>query len=252
MFDTFAKIITAVHVGLGSPESNLLEEKDIANVVFRKAALHYEPIRQSDQNLMAKKTSEFTLAAGVNSQDLTSLTSSDIITPLWCEQKIYNSTNPMWRFVPTVNVDTLAERRELGRWAVGFYGDGANQITAEFSIYGDETSSPYNTYRVWYAPANVFTADRDARVAIPNTLTGLIVIDVQISCIALILVNAAKYVDKEPQLVPRVAAWRELKEELKDERGQWAMNFDKWVKRSRGGHRAVNHNEILEFSNWRR
>lgn len=252
MLETPAKLISSVFIGLGRPESELLQEFEVAQVVFRKLAYYYEGIRQSDQNLLAEKTSEFTLASGANSKDLTSLTSSDTITPLWCEQKVYDSTNDTWRFVPTVNMDTLPERREQGITAVGFYGDTANQITAEFSCYGDDLTAPYNTFRVWYAPANTFSANKDATITVPDTLTYVIETDAKLACIPILLVNASKYMDKRPELAARVSAWESLAQALMTEKAEWTERFETWRKRSRGSHRAINHNDVLGLgSDWR-
>src|SRR4051812_29378284 len=126
MWETPAKIISSVLLGLGTPESLLLQESEAANVVFRKLSYYYEGVRQSDQNLLAQVTSEFTLASGVNSKDLTTLTSGNAIIPLWVERKTDDLTNDVWEFVPTVNMDTLPERRSQNKAAVGFYGSTPN------------------------------------------------------------------------------------------------------------------------------
>lgn len=246
MYDTYSKIVTAVLVGLGlnNSEPDLLQESTIGQVVFRSLAKYYEDIRQSDQNLMAEKTSEFTLASGSNTKDLTALT-GEIVTPLWCELKIYDGGNDVWEFVPTVNINTLPERRAKGMIAVSFYGDTANQVTAEFSIYGDE-SSPMSTYRVWYSPTNSFSANKDAALAIPDNLASLVVVDAQLNTIPVLLNHAAKYVHERPELPARMAAWQGMKEDLKLEKMEWTARFEKWVRRSRGAHRAIDHNPILD------
>lgn len=246
MWETPAKLISSVVVGLGTPESLLLQESEVADVVFRKLAFYYEGFRQSDQNILAEKTSEFTLSANANSKDLTSLTSSEIIIPLWAERKAHDGTNDSWEFVPTVNLDTLPEYRANGRVAVSFHGDTPNQVTAEFSVYGDETSSPNSTYRVWYAPANSFSASRDATVAIPDTLTPLIVTDSKLALIPLLVVNASKHLSKQPDLSARIAAWNSMVEELRIEKAEWTKHYEGFRRKSRGFHRAVNHQHILE------
>lgn len=248
MYETYSKIVTSVLVGLGlnNSEPDLLQESTIGQVVFRSLAKYYEHIRQSDQNLMAERTSEFTLASGANSKDLTTLT-GEIITPLWCERKIYDGTNDFWEFVPTVNIDTLPERRAAGLAAVAFYGDTANQITAEFSIYGDESVSPLSTYRVWYAPANSFSANKDATIAIPDNLAALVVVDAQLNTIPILLSHAARYSHERPDLPARMAVWQGMVGSLKEEKMEWTALFERWVRRSRGAHRSLNHNDILSI-----
>lgn len=244
MFETPSKIISSVMVGLGIPEKELLDEHEIARIVFRKLAYYYEGIRQSDQNLMTSVTSEFTLATGANTKDLTAL-ATDIITPLWCERKIHDATNDYWEFVPTVNLDSLVERRARYEAAVSFYGSNANQITAAFSLYGDESGSPYSTYRIWYSPANSFTNNKDATLAIPDTVTALVAVDAQLNCIPQLIVNASKYLDKRPDLAARISAWQGMAGALQVEKAEWTKHFETWSRRSRGAHRAINHSEVL-------
>lgn len=249
MLETPAKLLSSIIIGLGTPEGLLLQESEAANVLFRRLAYYYEGIRQSDQNLLAEVTSEFTLAASANSKDLTTLTASDVIIPLWCERKIYDGINDIWEFVPTVNLDVLPEYRSKRRPAVAFYGATPNQVTAEFSYFGDESSTPTTTFRVWYAPANPITGNKDAVIAIPETLAPLLVVDSQLILIQLLCVNASKYLDKQPQLAPRIAAWQGMTETLREEKAEWVVRFNIWSKKSRGFHRARNHNEILDLYN---
>lgn len=251
MFETPAKLLTSVIVGLGRPESQILQEAEAADVLYRKLAFYYESVRQAGQGLNVKKTSEFTLAAGVNTQNISTLTTSDAITPLWVERKIYNGpSNPAWEFVQTVNADTLAEKRELGEPAVAFYGETPNQLIAEFSFYGDEVGSPYNICRVWYAPANDFSANKDGTIAIPETVAAVVSVDTKLNCIPLMLANAAKYLDKQPQLADRMNAWREMQASLTVEKEEWLRHFNAWSKRSRGAHRAINHAEVIDLDRW--
>lgn len=246
MLDSVAKIFSSVILGLGTPESLLLQECAMANIVYRKIAYYDEGMRQTDQNVLAKKTSEFTLAAGVNSQDMTSLTASDIVIPLWCERQIYSGANVSWEFVPTVNMDTLAEYRSRRLPGVAFYGDTPSQITAEFSYFGDETQSPYNTFRVWYSPISAESANREAAITMPATLTHLIVVDAQLAILPLLVVNAAKYLDKQPQMAPRISAWQGMMPSLMQEKSEWTARFETWNRKSRSFHRARNHTEVLD------
>lgn len=243
MWDTPAKLISSTLVGLGQPE--FLQEREVAEVVFRKVLYYYEGIRQSDQNLMASVTSEFTLGTGVNTKDLTALTSSAIVTPLWCERKVYDSTNDYWEFVPTVNLNTLEERRWRDLPAVAYYGGNPNHITAVFSIYGDEAATPQSTYRIWYSPTQSFTNNKDATLVFPSNLSPLVLIDCQLACIAPLITNASKYLGDRPELAARISAWESQREELRGEKAEWIPLWDSWRKRSRGAHRALNHTDVL-------
>ncbi len=247
LYNTPAKILTAGFITLGKPEPELLALNEFSNIVFRKLALYYEGCRASDQNIASKKTVEFTLTGSENSKDLTAYTGGDIITPLWCEVKAYYGTgqNPTWAFVPTVNMDTLPERRAQYILAVGYYGDNATQLTAEFSFYGNEAILPNNTFRIWYTPQNVFSPDINASVNIPDNLLALVMVDACISAIPQIITNATKYIDKRPELKARIEAWQGQKDSLKEEKGEWLEWWDTFVNKSRGAHRAVNHNDVL-------
>lgn len=247
LYDTPAKILSAGFITLGRPEPELLGVAEFTNIVFRKLAYYYEGCRASDQNIASKKTVEFTLTGSENSIDLTAFTGGDIITPLWCEVKAYDSigTNPVWAFVPTVNMDTLPERRAETILAVGYYGDNPTQLTAEFSFYGDEAILPNNTFRIWYTPQNVFSPDINASVNIPDNLLALIMVDTCIVAIGQIEVNAGKYLEKRPSLKDRIVLWDKLEARLKEEKAEWMEWYTAFRTQSRSYHRAVNHNDVL-------
>lgn len=247
MYDTPAKIASTVWNMVGQPESELLQQSDLLLVVFERLALYYEGSRASDQNIASKKTVEFTLEGNENSIDLTEYTNGDIITPLWCEVKIWNygGSNPVWQYVPTVNMDTLPERRMENILAVGFHGDNPTQLTAEFSVYGDESVLPYNTYRIWYTPQNVFSSDINATVRIPDNLTALIVVDSALNVIPTIQLNAAKYVDKRPELGARMATLDKAAERFEIKKTEWLRWWEKFRIQSRSYHRAADHNDVL-------
>ena len=250
MYDTPAKILSSAYVGLGSPEPEILQQSELAQVMWRKISYYYEGARQSDQNLTSKLSPEFTLANHECSVDLQALTDDDIIVPLWCERKLfdYAANNPVWCFVPTVNMDILPERRYQEIIAVGYHGENPNDLIAEFSVYGADMVEPYNRFRIWYAPKSAYSQNINEAINIPVNLTTIITIDTQIAAIPQMILNASKYIDKRPELGARVEAWKVLLASLTVEKAEWKEWWETWRKQSRSYHRAVNHNDVLRTS----
>lgn len=227
-----------------------MTESQLAQIVYERLCYYYEGARNSDQNLTAKKSVEFTLGATENSIDLTDLVTDEgdtIIEPLWCERLWFDyvGNNPVWVFVPTVNMDTLPERRYQQVTAVGYHGEIPTQITAEFSIYGNEAVNPNATFRIWYAPGNVFSSDKDATIAIPDNLTAMIVVDVKIQAFEQMKVEAGKYLDKRPELAARMAVWTGMQGQLQTQKAEWNKWWESFRRRSRSFHRATNHSDVL-------
>lgn len=249
MYETPAKILSSAYIGLGRPEPELLQQNELAEVMYRKLNYYYEGARQSDQNLNAKKTDEFSLDAGSCTYNLTE-NAGDAVVPLWCERKLFDyvGNNPVWQFVPTVNMDTSAERREEMIIAVSYYGEQPNQIIASFSIYGDEMVMPYNKFRIWYAPLSTFSANINEAIQMPANLTALVTIDTIIGAIPQIILNASKYLDKRPELAARVEALKLLLASAQLEKAEWLEWWQNWRKMSRSAHRAINHNDVLATS----
>lgn len=250
MYSTVSEIFNSAFIGLGNPEPELMTESQLAEIVFERLCFYLESIRQSDQDLSIRKSIEFQLSSGSNEYDLTAAVEDQgfgIAEPLWAERKLTNfsSGNPIWQFIPMVNLDFQSERRAEHILTVSYYGDNANQITAVFSGYGDEILTPNNTFRIWYSPQYVFTANTGQTVPIPPNLTALVVCDVQIAALAQMQIEAAKYLDKRPNLAMRMKSWDRLTEELFRRKQGWDRWFNSFCTRSRAAHRAVNHVDIL-------
>lgn len=243
-WDTPAKIMSAAYLGLGRPEPELLQRDELSDIVFQRLAFYYEGIRTSDQNAMSKWTSEFTLSASESTKNLTALTSSDIVMPLWAERKREAGTTPIWEFVPTVNLDSLTDKRLTGESAVTFYGETANSIFMQASYFGSEVGTPYSTFRVRYAPVNSFSANVDASITIPDNLTPLIVTDVKLQALPLMQVNMAKYALERPGYEARMASFAALQQQLMMNKEEWKPMYERFVRRSRG-QRARHRNDIL-------
>lgn len=241
--------MSSVYIGLGQPEPELLQRHELSDILFRRLAFYYEGLRTSDQNIMSKWTSEFTLGGTENTKNLSTLTSNDILFPLWAERKVTTGTNVIWEFVPTVNLDTLTDRRINGDAAVAFYGESPSSITAAFSYYGNEVQTPATTFRIRYQPVSTFSQSESATVAVPDNLTPLIVADVTLHAVPLMTVNASKWLKDRPELAQRMDAWNAVAQQALIDKEEWMPLFEQFTRRSRGAGRARNRNDILSGRN---
>lgn len=250
MYDTVSEILNSAFVGLGNPEPELMTESQLAQIVFERLNYYYQFTRQSDQNLIVRKTDEFTLSAASDEKDITALVVDEgftITEPLWMERKLMTfGTNDTWINVPIVNTDTITDRRIEWICAVSFYGDNPRQITAKFSVFGNEVILPYNKFRLWYAPGNTFTSSKTQTVIIPDNVTAIVMIDTKIQAFGQMQIEAAKYVDKRPELAARMKAWDRMTMQLATQKEEWLIMFKDFVNRSRSAHRAMNHIDVLE------
>lgn len=240
-WNTVSRIMSSAYLGLGKPEPELLQKSELSEIVFQRLAFYYEGLRTSDQNLMSKWSSEFTLASTENTKNLTTLTSSDIVLPLWAERQVTTGDNESWEFVPAVNLDTLQDKRNTGEPAVAFY-DESGVLYAAFSFYGNEVSTPESTIRIRYSPLNTFSETATLRV--PDNLTPMIVTDVKLTAIPLMMVNAAKFPNKD--MTARIQAYAGMQQQLMMEKEEWKPLYERFVRRSRTTQRARNRSDILQ------
>ena len=77
--------------------------------------------------------------------------------------------------------------------------------------------------------------------------SSLVVVDSQLNCIPQLIVNASKFIDKRPDLKARMDAWSSMIPFLTQEKMEWGALWEGFRKKSRGSHRAINHNDILEM-----
>lgn len=250
MYNTVDNILNPAFIGLGDPEPELMTRPQLAQIVFERLSYYYEMARQSDQNVMVRKSVEFEISSSSDEVDITDLVEDEgytIITPLWMERRIASNTGfgDVWQYVDNVNTDTITDRRLENIIAVSYYGDNPNQITAKFSVFGDNLVLPYNSFRLWYAPGNVFSDSGDATIQIPPNLGALLVVDVKIQAFAQMQVEAAKYVDDRPGLAARMKAWDRMTMQLETQKWEWTEWWISFTIRSRGYHRAVDHIDVL-------
>ena len=244
-WETPAKIMSSAFIGLGKPEPEFLQRHELEQILFERLAFYYEAIRSSDQNVMTKWTSEFTLTSTDNTKNLTSFTSDDILFPLWAERKLTTNTNTIWEFVPTVNLDSLAEERFNGSPAVSFYGETPATIMAAFSYYGGEVGTPLYTFRIRYQPKSAFSSNVDADHLVPDNLSPLIVADVKLHAVSILVNNASKYMKDRPELQSRIDGWTAIATQAQADKLEWQVHFERYVRRSRGAARGRNRDDIL-------
>lgn len=245
--DTLATTFSAVYLGLTEPPDDILGRNELCNIVCRRLSYRLEQVRQSEQAISIAKTAEFTLDADSDEINLTDEV-SDLVVPMWAEVKVSQFlNNPVWTFIPTVNLSMLQAQRALAIPSVSFHGENSREVKATFSFYGNEMmfSIPYNKIRVWYLPTFSEPTTEQETIDLPQNLVSILTYDSMVSALPLMCANAAKQFDRNPQLRDQVQRWDMLLASLIQERAEFEEMWNKWLKESRGSHRARRRGEIL-------
>ena len=240
-------------MSLGQPTDDIITKAELAQILFRRASLRLESVRQSEQRVAIAKSSDFTLTSGSDEKNLTDL-ETDFVIPLWIEQKIVAlADHPFWAFVPTVDLAILQQRRAIGQVAVAFYGGTSQEVIAKFSYFGNELSSPFNQFRAWYSPTVPFPTTDNEGFALPDNLVGMLALDTMVYAIPLMITNAAKQLKDKPELEGQIRAWQLLLISHKEEQKEFEELFEMWRRGSRGGHRARRRMDVMRnnrFTRW--
>jgi len=245
MNDTLSQLYSSAYLSLGQPDDSILQRIELANIVFRRLSLRLEGVRQSEQAISIIKSATFTMDNNENTKDLTTEI-DDLVIPMWAEYQGYETLgNPVWYFMPTVHPAMLARERDLGRYSCSFYGENARQVTIETSLYGNESMSPFNEFRVWYSPSVSLPATESETIDLPENLVNMVLYDTLVSALPLMVVNASKQVIKNPEYEPQIVAWKMLQTQYEVERKEFEILFKKWQSESRGSHRPRRRNDIL-------
>lgn len=246
MNNTLAELYANIYVACGSPEDDLLDRKQLANILLRRLSYRLEAVRQSPQRESVAKTVTFTLASDSDEKNLTTL-DTNLVIPLWCEAQTTSYVgNPVWTYIPTVNLSTLAEQRQLAVPSVAFYGGNPTEVKAKFSFYGNEVWAPFSSMRVWYTPVITLPDTEDTLIELPDNLVSMVYYDAMVSALPMMMTNAAKQMDKRPELAGMSQSWQFLLGELKEERAEFERYFELWRRKSRGGSRPTMRSDVLQ------
>jgi len=246
MCDSAAQLYSTVYLSLGSPPSRLLSRMELGTILTRRLSYRLEAVRQSEQGVSIAKSAEITVPATSDEIDLTALI-PDIAIPMWAEYRVLNvASNPVWEFLPTVNLSMLQHYRSRGMYACSFYGNNPSEIKMKISMYGNESIQPFNRIQVFYLPDIAMPQSEDAPIKLPDNLVTMVQLDTMVAAIPLIQVNGAKYVTDEPALIPQMAAMTGLLEQYRQEQREFEYYFDKWRRESRGGHRPRYRQDVLQ------
>lgn len=250
MNDTLAQLYSSCYTSLTMPPDEILSRYELSTIVMRRLAYRLEAVRQSEQGEQISGTPlEFTLASGDNEVVLTDLT-TDFVIPMWAEFKSWNYLqNPVWQFLPTVNLSMLQEKRARWQYACSFYGPDAREVRFQASLYGNESTimNPYAaTIRVWYSQDIPLPDYEGTTIALPNNLVQMVYFDSIVSAIPLMQANASKYVNDRPQLIPQVTAWNGLLAQYREEKAEFEKFFENWRTESRGSHRPQMRGDVLQ------
>lgn len=235
---------------LGQPPDNILSRLELSTIMFRRLSYRLEAVRNSEQGEQICSTPvEFQLGNGEDEVVLTDL-ASDFVIPLWAEFKSWsNLGNPVWIYLPTVNLSMLAQQRVLGKYACSFYGPNAREVRFKSSLYGNEI--PLVTYtapivHVYYAQDVPFPAREDSTIDLPNNLVTMVMYDTLVSALPLMITNGSKLLLDQPQLAPQLKAWEQLYQHYQMEKAEFEHLFEKWRRESRGSHRPRKRPDVLQ------
>jgi len=249
MNDTLANLYSSVYAGLSMPTDEILSRYELSTIVMRRLTYRLEAVRQSEQGEQISTTPlEFTLDNNENEVVLTELT-TDFVIPMWAEFKSWSYLqNPVWVFLPTVNLSMLQEKRARWQYACSFYGSNAREVKFQASLFGGESTimNPYAaTIRVYYSQDIPIPDYEGDTIALPNNLVQQVYFDSLVSAIPLMQANASKYVTDRPQLIPQIAAWDKLLIQYREEKAEFEKYFEQWRMESRGSHRPSMRGDVL-------
>ncbi len=245
MNQNLSELFSSVYLSVGQPSDDILSRVELSNILFRRLSMRLEGIRESEQSVAIVKSATFTMDNGENTKDLTAEI-DDFVVPMWAEYRGWDYLqNPVWYFLPTVHLSMLAKERALGKYACSFYGENSRQVTIETSLYGNEVYAPFNEFQVFYLPTVPLPESESETIKLPDNLITMLLLDTLVSALPLMIGNAAKQTLKNPQLKDQMAVWTMMLGEYKQERAEFAVLYDKWLKESRGSHRPRRRGDIL-------
>lgn len=246
MCSTYSEIYSSVYLNLGSPTDDLLDKLELSNIVTQWLSLRMESVRQSEQGISISKSATFTLAANEDEIDLTAVI-PDFVMPMWVEMQLWSYlSNPVWQFVPTVNISLLQQKRGLGQPAVAFHGENARQVKATFSYFGQDLMVyPTRNFRVWYLPTIPFPTSEDGEIALPENLVNMITADATVGAIPLMIANASSQLKDRPELKDQMEAWKGLYAHYTMFQKRFEEWFEKYRRESRGSHRPRRRGDVL-------
>lgn len=249
MNSTLSELYSSCYTSLTMPTDEILSRIELSAIVLRRLTFRLEQVRQSEQGVQLSTTPvEFTMAANDNEVILTDLV-SDFVIPMWAEYQTWDFlSNPVWNFLPTVNLSMLQEQRGQWKYACSFYGSSASDVRLQTSLYGNEATivNPYAAnIRVFYCQDIPLPTSEDGVISLPNNLVQMVLFDSLVSAIPLMQSNAAKYVNDRPHLAPQIASWNGLLNQYKEEKGEFEVVFHKWCTESRGAHRPSMAGDVL-------
>jgi hypothetical protein len=249
MNDTLSQLYNACFSSLGMPSTEILSRIELAQIVMRRLSFRLEQVRQSEQGTQMSVTPvEFTLAQNEDEVVLTDLV-SDFVIPLWAEYKSWTYlTNPIWVYLPVVNLSTLQEKRAMWQYCCSFFGNNARDVRIKTSLFGNEATlmNPYAaTIKVYYSQDIPFPDTEQSTIDLPNNLVNMVMFDSMVAAVAVMQTNAAKYVIDRPQLAPQITAWEGLRAQYIREQAEFESVFLKWCNESRGSHRPTMREDVL-------
>lgn len=241
MYDTLARILSDVVMGLGNPAPEILPEEMAFRAVSQVLSLRLQQLQQSDQNINVL-SAEFTFTG--RDYEITGLPGLGI--PAWVDRQIlpFGPGGDVWIPVWAVSLNQIEEYRSRGDMACCFYGQGGRQFI-KFSYY-----PPYDTpawpHRLWYDPNPLLSQSLNSSSGLPENFNVMISGEAQLKCIPLMMLNAAKYEGTDRAVTDfQKTAWGAQGQQLAMEKAQWEDAYKEYKFRSRGDQRGRNRRTIL-------
>lgn len=241
MYDTLARILSDVVLGLGNPAPELLSEEEAFRAVSQVLSLRLQQLQQSDQNINVMSF-EFTLNG--REQIITGVPGLGV--PAWVDRQRFPGTAPIdiWDPIWAVNLSQIEDYRRRGVPACAFYGTNGQQII-KFS-YNPPYDTPLTLHRLWYDPNPLLAQTLNSTSGLPENFNVMISAEAQLRCIPTMLSHAAQYENTDRPVTPaQKEAWQALAASLATQVAAWDETYREYKYRSRGDQRGRNRRSVL-------
>lgn len=241
MYDTLAKVMSDVVLGLSNPAPEILSQEEAFRAVSQVLSLKLQQLQQSDQNINVMSF-PFTLTG--REQIITGAPGLGV--PAWVERQIIPTgiAQNYWQAITVVNLDQIEDYRLKGIDACCFYGTSGQQII-KFS-YNPPYDTPYATHRLWYDPNPLLAQTLASSSGLPENFNVMVSIEAQLKCISTMMMHAAEYENTDNAVSEaQMTAWKALGAQLVMDKAEWAQTYQEYKYRSRGNQRGRNRRTVL-------
>lgn len=232
MCDTLAKLVSDLMAGLGLPPEEWLPAEEAVRACTASLLFAEQSLTQSNQNqIISKKT--FTPSAREHS--LTDVQG----VPVWCERQVGTAADPVWRYIPAVNLASIDEAAERGDDRCAFFSEN-EQLRVRFSYL----PSGSQEHRLRYDPNPLLEQTVNDPLRVPAGFYPLYAARAKRIVIPVMLAYAAKDPENEPTEF-QLLAWQTALEEAERTLGEWKPLWEQHRLGSRGSARGRRRRPVL-------